>query len=625
MASKSTPVGNHQRKWIMLVAIISLTWQGCEQGTRPEERAEEVPELMVELPYENIPLTSLVGLETKGENWQIVGSVVSDFQERHHIGTTKGTGVLLNQQTPEQKAHIFTGFDHGDIELDIEFLMPKGSNSGIYFQSRYEIQLYDSWMVEALEPKDCGSIYERWDPSKPDGQQGYEGHPPRINAAKAPGLWQHFHIKFRAPRFDANGNKTANAVFEEVIHNGVTIHENVEVTGPTRAAITDDSEVPVAPLMIQGDHGPVAFRNIQFKLYQENTLSLSNLTYDYYEIEDTYEKFPPLDSIPVVSSDTTSSMNIDQLSKRQNGVAFSFKGNLNVTVPGDHLFFLSAHNGARLFIDNNEVVSEEEDRALTSLTAGTHDIRLDYYNTKWRKSLVLEYEGPKQQRTTLERVGRGSVRREPEPLHVDPLQDQAEMVRSFVSYGNDKRTHAISVGDPARIHYSYDLESGSLLQVWRGGFADMSRAWVGRGPTQLLLPQGMAVPLIESIISEKGGRSNETATEALDYQGYAIDESGRPAFRYTNSVVDFEDAYRPSPDGRGLIRSLSNHGETTMTVRVGVGDFIEEVRASCFVINGNHYLEMMGGPTPLLKESDGRQEMLLEVTPKTQVSYAIIW
>lgn len=68
-------------------------------------------------------------------------------------------------------------------------------------------------------------------------------------------------LRERAPRFDGDGNKTANAVFVGVEHNGVVVHENEEVTGPTRAAMFDNEE-PLGPLMLQGDHGPVAYRNV---------------------------------------------------------------------------------------------------------------------------------------------------------------------------------------------------------------------------------------------------------------------------------------------------------------------------------------------------------------------------
>ena len=81
-----------------------------------------------------------------------------------------------------------------------------------------------------------------------------------MNASLAPGKWQSFDIVFRAPRFDESGKKTANAVFEKVIHNGVVVHENAELTGPTRGGY--GKEKPVGPLRLQGDHGPVAYRNI---------------------------------------------------------------------------------------------------------------------------------------------------------------------------------------------------------------------------------------------------------------------------------------------------------------------------------------------------------------------------
>jgi len=71
-------------------------------------------------------------------------------------------------------------------------------------------------------------------------------------------------VIFKAPRFDKDGKKTANAVFVKVTHNGKVVHENQEVTGPTRAAGFND-EKPTGPVMLQGDHGPVAYRNIRIK------------------------------------------------------------------------------------------------------------------------------------------------------------------------------------------------------------------------------------------------------------------------------------------------------------------------------------------------------------------------
>ncbi len=106
---------------------------------------------------------------------------------------------------------------------------------------------------------ECGGIYPRW-----LNEHEVEGHSPLVNASKPAGEWQTFDILFRAPRFDARGKKIANAKFLKVIHNGKLVQENVEVSGPTRSALFED-EKPTGPLMVQGDHGPVAFRNLRIK------------------------------------------------------------------------------------------------------------------------------------------------------------------------------------------------------------------------------------------------------------------------------------------------------------------------------------------------------------------------
>ena len=190
--------------------------------------------------------------------WMICGGAKSDAADPGKLATTPGTGVLVNGPAGRTR-NLLSKMEHGDVEAHVEFMVPKGSNSGVYFQGRYEIQVLDSWGVKELKHGDCGGIYQRW----ADGR-GFEGHAPRVNASKAPGQWQTFDVVFRAPRFDAAGKKTANAKFVKVVHNGTVVHENVEVTGPTRAAAFGD-EKPAGPLMLQGDHGPVAYRNIRLR------------------------------------------------------------------------------------------------------------------------------------------------------------------------------------------------------------------------------------------------------------------------------------------------------------------------------------------------------------------------
>jgi hypothetical protein len=147
------------------------------------------------------------------------------------------------------------------VEVHVEFCIPKHSNSGVYLMGRYEVQIYDSFGVvkDEYPGLECGGIYPRW-----IGDKNVGGSSPRVNVSKAPGEWQSFDITFRAPRFGPDGKKTGNARFVKVLHNGKLIHENLEVDGPTRATLWED-EKPTGPLRLQGDHGPVAYRDVQVR------------------------------------------------------------------------------------------------------------------------------------------------------------------------------------------------------------------------------------------------------------------------------------------------------------------------------------------------------------------------
>ena len=86
--------------------------------------------------------------------------------------------------------------------------------------------------------------------------------PPRINAAKKPGEWQKLVIDFKAPRFDSGGQVIRKARFVNVSLNGETIHEKVEMKGPTPGGLTG-KEHAKGPILLQGNHGPVSYRNLK--------------------------------------------------------------------------------------------------------------------------------------------------------------------------------------------------------------------------------------------------------------------------------------------------------------------------------------------------------------------------
>ena len=204
-------------------------------------------------------LTGWSGLDGAEHEWATAEVTPLQAADPTRFDIRPGEGLLVNGPSG-RTANLISDVAHGDCELHIEFVLPKGSNSGVYFGGHYEIQVFDSWGAEEVTYQSCGGIYCQWIDGQPVG-----GTAPNVNASRPPGEWQTYDVIFRAPRFDDTGRKTSDALFESVIWNDQVVHENVSVGGPTRAAVSGP-ERPAGPLMLQGDHGPVAYRNIRIKL-----------------------------------------------------------------------------------------------------------------------------------------------------------------------------------------------------------------------------------------------------------------------------------------------------------------------------------------------------------------------
>jgi hypothetical protein len=196
----------------------------------------------------------LTGWRKPAGAWAAAKSVALDTADPDKFVLTPGAGLLANG-AQGKTVNLVSEAEFGDFEAHVEFWIPKHSNSGVYLMGRYEIQIYDG---EVKYPgQENGGIYGR-----AVGDKTIEGHSPLVNASKPAGEWQTLDITFRAPRFDAEGKKIANAKVIKAFLNGKLIHENVELNGPTRSAMST-VEKPIGPIMLQGNHGPVAFRNLR--------------------------------------------------------------------------------------------------------------------------------------------------------------------------------------------------------------------------------------------------------------------------------------------------------------------------------------------------------------------------
>ena len=206
------------------------------------------------------PLGAFAG---KNDDWVVAGDAAKDATNPRRLTARPGEGVLA-PRSGSGAENLVTRQRFADVEVRAEFLIAQGSNSGVKLMGLYEIQIADSHAKKTLTGSDCGGVYPRGEQS-PLYHVIDKGTPPRVNAARPAGAWQELGIVFRAPRFGADGRKTANARFVKVTLNGQTIHENVELFYPTGSAWRLSKEVPAGPLLLQGDHGPVAFRNVRVR------------------------------------------------------------------------------------------------------------------------------------------------------------------------------------------------------------------------------------------------------------------------------------------------------------------------------------------------------------------------
>jgi hypothetical protein len=128
---------------------------------------------------------------------------------------------------------LVTEATYGDFRLHAEIRFPSGSNSGIYLRGRYEVQIQDD-AGKALDPLRMGSVY------------GFIA--PSVDAARGPGEWQALDVELVGRRVT-------------IALNGTTIVDAQEIPGITGGALDSDEAAP-GPIMLQGDHGPIEFRNL---------------------------------------------------------------------------------------------------------------------------------------------------------------------------------------------------------------------------------------------------------------------------------------------------------------------------------------------------------------------------
>ncbi|PZX54137.1 3-keto-disaccharide hydrolase [Algoriphagus chordae] len=513
-------------------------------------------------------------------SWSEVGKVWADPAVLNELQSDEGTGILANIPTKKKHgADIISTDKYGDVDLSLEYMVAPGSNSGVYLQGNYEIQILDSWTAQTTKPGDNGGVYQRWDESKPEGQKGYQGYAPRQNASKAPGVWQKLDVSFQAAKFDAAGKKIENARFLSVKLNGVTIHENLEVFGPTRGALTGE-DVAEGPLRIQGDHGAVAFRNIEITPFNAKTPSVSNVSYETYQ--GSFNNLEELSGKSALATGTVASL-VEVPTSVSDVNLTKYTANLNVAEAGEYQITLQVPGGLAGFALGSESISDLSNRGVRvkkQFKAGDNPIQIiASKNRNWSvDGFNLAISGPGLRNTNL-LVSEAGASQDTDPILVDA--DETPVLRSFRDYPGSKRlSHVVSVASKEQVNYAYDMETGTLIQLWRGEFLDATPMWNSRG-NGVSVPRGALINLSNPVVNAVS--SDYSSSEDFRTKGYQLMNSSEDIiFSYLLAGQTVKDEIKVLESGKGINRSVS--GIAKGFYKVAAGAEIQKIKKGYYLL-----------------------------------------
>lgn len=572
-------------------------------------------------------IDNLSDFEEPSASWQMAGSVTVPVGEDHQFTVEPGSAIIVNNPSEGQQGEdLYTKVSHGDVDLSLDYMMPGKGNSGIYLQGRYELQLHDSWKVKVPTSANNGGIYQR--PGNVEGNP--QGYAPRQNASRAPGLWQHLEISFQAPRFNEEGEKIANAKILRAELNGVVIHENLELNGPTAGAVSQQ-EVAEAPLRFQGDHGPVAFRNIELKRFPVAAPELTDLEYQIFE--GTFTERPDFETLSADQSGQ-SELLTPYVGNIPEQFLMHYHGTINVKESAEYTFGLNVAGGPGVLqVNGQEIIDEDSNEGSIRLSAG--EVPFDLYYARqsdWSSpaiELAVSADGLRR-KVLSDRLVTSSGDWHPIYLQAS----DKPLLRSFRDLTDDVRlTHAISVSSLENIHYTYDMNHGNLAQVWRGEFLDVTPMWYSRGDGSSR-PNGS----VENLVSEPALSLNKLDNRQVPWhsdttgtgyrsRGYQLNDQQNPTFRYEVFGVQVEDRIRTVQNGGGFRRSVRIRNTTDdLYFRLATGKSIQKAGPNRYLVDDQSYylqLDGSGNNEPFVRTIDGHQELIMPV--QSTINYTILF
>lgn len=533
----------------------------------------------------NLPRLAIESLRLPA-NWQRVGSVMASPTQTA-IKTGSGNTILVGNAG--QGLTLLNA--PSDFALQAEMLFTPGASAQLTLPTGQTISLTDA----------------------------------RLN--KAPGLWQKVDLRYRA------ATPSRPAMIDRLAINGVTVRE-----GQTLPRSTTNS-----PVLLTAQNGSVAVRNPGYRSLTNRSVAKWNGPLKYMIVDGENPDKTEAAKFKILKQDTTSAISYESsYGQKSRNYSMVFSGKLNVVEAATYQFDLDYGGRARLYVDGKEVIKGDykdlgpQQSAEVPLTAGTHDVDVVMARTPWIRaglglfvSLADTRPQPLHTQASL-----------PEPNPVSQISIQADakpsLIRSFVQLPGEKlkRTHALSVGTPAGVHYTLDLNQMALLQAWKGDFADVTEMWYERGEPQLLRPMGANVLLAPQtalmILNNAQAAWPDSVSEAvLQYKGLSIDKQGMPVIEYGLGGATVTDAIQTSSNGLTRTLTVSGAANGPVVCRLAAGNKIEEVEKGLYAIDDRtYYVRIDPKAKPELRTVGSKQELRMPVAMKNggaSVVYEIVF
>jgi hypothetical protein len=393
--------------------------------------------------------------------------------------------------------------------------------------------------------------------------------------------------------------------------------------------------------MIQGDHGPIAFRNIRYALLNDLTIERGPVAYKYYEgkFNNDLSKITPKD---VIRSGKAEAIDV-KLADDPNDFALVFDGTFTIKELGEYSFLVKHAGPVKLAIDGQEVMNVtdffKEEPATSNLNAGAHTYTLSYVrNFSWEPAGIGLWVLKKNSRPVALHASTSLPAQSMEPLIAVQPGREPELIRSFMWHDGKKKTHVLSAGYPGGMSFAYDLNQSALLQTWKGGFLNATDMWHERGEPQTGSPLGAAVVLPGRCALAVLDHPSAPLTDSLNdrteivYKGYTLDNTRNPAFAYLLKGIPYTDQFLPDMTGQSLVRTLKWEAvpkDKTLVLRMAIASVITPLGNNTYAIGDQqYYLQLLsaGNAKPEIIDAGGKKELILKPASGTsQVQYSIIW